>query len=136
MVWSTQWQSFLLTQGNLLSGVSRQQENEECEGGDEDAGDEQVQSVVERPPPHHHGEGHVGVRLLTAVIETLVPPPGNLCKQNTNKQDLHAILTDRTHEAADCSSYTIFASDAAVLSDLRGLDSGKSEVYFKLCSDL
>lgn len=83
---SSQCQGFLLTQGDLLSGVSGQQEDKECEGGDEDAGDEEVESVVERPPPHHHGEGHVGVRLLTAVIETLIPLSRNLCKQNTDLQ--------------------------------------------------
>lgn len=78
-------QSLLLTQRDLLSGVGRQQEDEECERGDEDAGDEEVESVVERPPPHDHGEGHVGVRLLTAVVETLAPPSRNLCTQTPSQ---------------------------------------------------
>lgn len=82
---------FLLTQGDLLSGVSGQQEDEECEGGDEDAGYEKVESVVERPPPHHHGEGDVGVRLLTAVIETLVPSSGNLCEQNITNHVMYTM---------------------------------------------
>lgn len=79
----------VLTQGDLLSGVGGQQEDEECEGGDEDAGNEEVEAVVERPPPHHHGEGHVRVRLLTAVVEALVPPSRNLCKQQQQQQQSH-----------------------------------------------
>ncbi|XP_034734835.1 neuronal acetylcholine receptor subunit alpha-7-like [Etheostoma cragini] len=65
------------------------QEDEQGERGDEDAGDQQVESVVERPPPHHHGEGHVGVRLLAAVVETLAPPPGNRCRHNTTNNQGH-----------------------------------------------
>lgn len=79
------WTAWVLTEGDLLSGVGGQQEDEEGEGGDEDAGDEEVESVVERPPPHHHGEGHVRIRLLTAVVETLVPPPGNLWDNNNDR---------------------------------------------------
>ena len=60
------------TQGDLLPGVGGQQEDEQRQAGDEHAGDEQVEAVVERPAPHGDGEGHVRVRLLAAVVVQLV----------------------------------------------------------------
>lgn len=80
--------SWTLTQGDLLSRVSGQQEDKEGEGGDENTGDEEVEPVVERPPSHHNCEGHIRVRLLTAVVEALVPPSRNLCNQNTSNSNL------------------------------------------------
>lgn len=100
----TDKESWALTQGDLLSGVGGQQEDEEGEGGDEDTGDEEVEPVVERPPPHHHGEGHVRVRLLTAVVETLVPPPRNLCAQ-TGK---HRRWRQRNHKPRSSEGKMIF----------------------------
>lgn len=60
------------TQWDLLSGVSGEQEDQQGQARDEHAGDEQVEAVVEGSSPHHHGEGDVGVRLRTAVVEALV----------------------------------------------------------------
>ena len=60
------------TQGDLLPGVGGQQEDEQRQAGDEHAGDEQVEAVVEGPAPHGDGEGDVRVRLLAALVVQLV----------------------------------------------------------------
>lgn len=81
----------LLTQRDLLPRVGRQQEDQQCQRGDEHAGHEEIEAVVERPPPHHHREGHVRVRLLAAVIEALVPLAGNLW-MGGNLSSCHALI--------------------------------------------
>ncbi len=73
-----------LTQWDLLPRVGRQKEDEQGQSGDQDARDEQIEAVVQSPSPHHHGEGDVRVRLLTAVVETLVLPSWNLCETKQN----------------------------------------------------
>lgn len=75
----------LLTQWDLLPRVSRQKEDKQSQSGDQDTRDEQVEAVVEGPSPHHHGEGDVRIRLLAAVVKTLVRLSWNLCvtRQNT-----------------------------------------------------
>ena len=71
--------ALILTQWDLFPRVGRQQEDQQGQGGDEHTGEEKVEAVVEGPPAHHYGEGHVRVGLLAALVETLVPLSGNLC---------------------------------------------------------
>lgn len=77
------------TQWDLFPRVGRQEEHEQSEGGDQDAWDEQVEAVVERPSSHHHREGDVRVGLIAAFVKTLVPSTWYLCearKKQMNKQ--------------------------------------------------
>lgn len=76
-----------LTQRYLLSGVGRQQKHQQRKGGDEDAWNQEIEPVVQRPPPHDHGEGDVRVRLLTAVVELLIPPAWNLYNTHTHRSE-------------------------------------------------
>ena len=48
-----------LTQSELLARVRRQREAEDGHGGDEDAGHDEVEEVVEGAPPDLDGEGDV-----------------------------------------------------------------------------
>ena len=61
------------TERQLLPGVRREGEAEQGHAGDEDAGDDQVEEVVESPPPDPDGEGDVHVGLGTALVHDVVP---------------------------------------------------------------
>ena len=61
------------TEGQLLPGVWREGEPEDCHAGDQDAGDDEVEEVVEGPPPDLDGEGDVQVRRGAALVPHLVP---------------------------------------------------------------
>ena len=60
-------------QGQLLSRVRRGVEAEYDHAGDDDAGDDQVVEVVDRPPLDDEGEGDVQVDLRTAGVGDHVP---------------------------------------------------------------
>ena len=60
------------TERDLLSGVSREKEDQQGEARDEHAGDEQVEAVVKCPAAHGDSERHVGIGLLTAVVVQLI----------------------------------------------------------------
>ena len=60
------------TERQLLPGVRREGEAEQGHAGDEDAGDDQVEEVVESPPPDPDGEGDVHVGLRAAVVDDAV----------------------------------------------------------------
>lgn len=66
------------TQGDFLSRVSRQEEDKQGQSRDQDAWDEKIEAIVERPSEHHHGEGDVRVRFLTTAVEMLIPLSWNL----------------------------------------------------------
>lgn len=78
------WWVPLCTQRNLLSGVGGEQEDQQGQAGDEHAGYEKVEAVVERPAAHRHSVRHIRVGLLTAVVVQLV----TLCRHswNTNEE--------------------------------------------------
>ena len=61
------------TEGQLLPGVWREGEPEDCHAGDQDAGDDEVEEVVEGPPPDLDGDGDVQVRRGAALVPHLVP---------------------------------------------------------------
>lgn len=79
----------ILTQWDLLPRVSGQDKHQQSQSGDQDTWDEQVEAIVDGPPPHHQGEGDIRIRLCTAVVETLVCPPGNLCEARNNTIGWH-----------------------------------------------
>ena len=60
-------------QGQLLSGVRRGVEAEYDHAGDDDAGDDEIVEVVDRPPLDDEGEGDVEVNLRTAFVFDHVP---------------------------------------------------------------
>ena len=62
-----------LTQRELFPRVWRESESKDGHGGDEEAGHDQVEEVVERPPPHVDGEGDVHIRLGAALVDDAVP---------------------------------------------------------------
>lgn len=66
------------TQGDFLSRVSRQEEDKQGQSRDQDAWDEKIEAIVERPSAHHHGEGDVRVRFLTTAVKMLIPLSWNL----------------------------------------------------------
>ena len=61
------------TERQLLPGVRREGEAEQGHAGDEDAGHDQVEEVVESPPPDLDGEGDVQVGGGAALVPHLVP---------------------------------------------------------------
>ena len=61
-----------LTQSELLARVRRQREAEHGHGGDQQARHDQVEEVVEGPPPDLDGEGDVQVGLRAAVVDNFV----------------------------------------------------------------
>ena len=65
------------TERQLLPGVRREGEAEQGHAGDEDAGDDQVEEVVESPPPDPDGEGDVHVGLRAALVHYRIPLAGH-----------------------------------------------------------
>lgn len=63
----------VLTQGDFLPRVCREQEHEEGQGRDEHTGNEKVEAIVEGPAADGDSEGHIRVRLFAALIELLTP---------------------------------------------------------------
>ena len=57
----------------LLPTVRREIEHKYCEEGDAHAGDDQVDCVEERLPPHGDVEGDIQVGLVTARVELDIP---------------------------------------------------------------
>ena len=60
------------TERQLLPGVRREGEAEQGHAGDEDAGDDQVEEVVESSPSDLDGEGDVDVWLGTTLVHDRV----------------------------------------------------------------
>ena len=60
-------------EGQLLSGVGRGVETEYDHTGDDDAGDDEIVEVVDRPPLDDEGEGDVEVYFRTAGVGHHVP---------------------------------------------------------------
>ena len=71
-----------LTQRELFPRVRRESESKDGHGGDEEAGHDQVEEVVEGSPPDPHHEGDVKVRLGTAVVDHLIPGSGHTCEEH------------------------------------------------------
>ena len=65
------------TECELLPGVRGESEAEQGHAGDEDAGHDQVEEIVESSPPDVDGEGDVHVGLRAAVVRHAVLLPGN-----------------------------------------------------------
>ena len=63
----------LLTEAEFLPRVWRQREAEHRHGGDQQARHDQVEEVVQGPPPDVDLEGDVKVGLRTAVIRLGIP---------------------------------------------------------------
>ena len=70
---------YFLTQGEFLARVRGQGEAEHGHGGDEDAGHDEVEEVVEGPPPDLDGEGDVQVGGGAAVVPHLIPHGRHSC---------------------------------------------------------
>ena len=66
-----------LTECQLLPWVWRESEAKQGHAGDEDAGHNQVEEIVECPPADVDGEGDVHIGLRTAVVRHTVLLPGN-----------------------------------------------------------
>ena len=66
-----------LTECQLLPGVRRQREPQQRHAGDEDAGDDQIEEVVESSPSDVDGEGDVHIGLRAAVVRHAVLLPGH-----------------------------------------------------------
>ena len=62
-----------LTEGEFLPRVWGKCEAEHGHAGDEDAGDDEVEEVVESPPAYLDGEGDVQVGGRAALVPHLVP---------------------------------------------------------------
>ena len=75
-----------LTKGQFLPRVRGESEAEQGHAGDEDAGHDQVEEVVERPPPDVDGEGDVHIGLRAAVVRHTVLLPGNSWHQRIVQQ--------------------------------------------------
>ena len=71
------------TEGQLLPGVWREGEPEDCHAGDQDAGDDEVTEVVEGPPPNLDGEGDVQVGGGAALVVDSVPHRRHAWMQET-----------------------------------------------------
>ena len=71
-----------LTQRELFPRVWRESESKDGHGGDEEAGHDQVEEVVEGSPPDPHHEGDVKVRLGTAVVDHFIPGSGHTCDEH------------------------------------------------------
>ena len=71
-----------LTQRELFPRVWRESESKDGHGGDEEAGHDQVEEVVEGSPPDPHHEGDVKVRLRTAVVDHFIPGSGHTCEEH------------------------------------------------------
>ena len=69
----------LLTEAEFLPRVWRQREAEHRHGGDQQARHDQVEEVVEGPPPDHDDEGDVYVGLGAALVDNLVLLCGHAC---------------------------------------------------------
>lgn len=63
------------TQGDLLATVGWEVKHQDCEEGDEEARDDEVDCVEERKAANVEGVGDVSVDLLTAVILDVVLVP-------------------------------------------------------------
>ena len=71
-----------LTERELFPRVRREGESKDGHGCDEEAGDDEVEEVVERSPPDPHHEGDVEVRFGTAVVDHFVPGGRHSCEKH------------------------------------------------------
>lgn len=68
-----QRRTWILTKGDFLPRVCREQEHQQSQGRDEHTGDEQVETIVECPATHGHCIGNIWVWLFAAFIELFIP---------------------------------------------------------------
>ena len=71
-----------LTERELFPRVRREGESKDGHRCDEEAGDDEVEEVVERSPPDPHHEGDVEVRFGTAVVDHFVPGGRHSCEKH------------------------------------------------------
>ena len=76
-IFLTKYWGVELTECQLLPWVRGQSEAEERHAGDENTGDDEVEEIVESPPPDVDGEGDVHVGLRAAVVRHAVLLPGH-----------------------------------------------------------
>ena len=69
------------TEGQLLPGVRGQGEAQHRHRGDQHTRDDQVEEVVQRPPPDLDLESDVKIGLRTTVVHLGVPGGWNFCKE-------------------------------------------------------
>ena len=69
-----------LTEGEFLPRVRGEGEPEHSHAGDEDAGDDEVEEVVESPSAYLDGEGDVQVGGGATLVPHLVPFGRNSCR--------------------------------------------------------
>ena len=67
-----------LTECKFLPRIWGEREAQQRHAGDEDAGHDQVEEVVEGAPPHVDGERDVHVGLGAALVHDAVPLPGHV----------------------------------------------------------
>lgn len=102
-----------LTQWDLLPRLSWQNKDQQSQSGDQDTWEEQVNPVVEGPPPHHHRERDVRIRLLAAFVLFLVHFPIDRWQKNSplrnvrtfesNRSTGRSFLPTRSHSPLGCS---------------------------------
>ena len=73
-----------LTEGQFLPGVRGKGEAENSHAGYEDAGNDEVEEVVESPPAYLDGEGDVQVGGGAALVPHLVPHCRHLWEQKSH----------------------------------------------------
>ena len=71
-----------LTERELFPRVRWESESKDGHRCDEEAGHDQVEEVVEGPPPDPHHKGDVQVRFGTAVVDHFVPGSRHACEKN------------------------------------------------------
>ena len=73
-----------LTEGQFLPGVRGKGEAKHGHAGYEDAGNDEVEEVVESPPAYLDGEGDVEVGRGAALVPHLVPHCGHRWEQKSH----------------------------------------------------
>ena len=94
-----------LTQRELFPRVWRESESKDGHGGDEEAGHDQVEEVVEGPPPDPHHKGDVQVRFGTAVVDHFVPGSRHACEKHIHNSS-DALRISRITASASTLSVT------------------------------
>lgn len=84
-----QRRTWALTKGDFLPRVCGEQEYQQSQGRDEHTGDEQVETIVERPAAHSYCICDIWVWLFAAFIELLIPLARDSCMGCQRKETGH-----------------------------------------------
>ena len=95
----------ILTERELFPRVRRESESKDGHRCDEEAGHDQVEEVVEGPPPDPHHKGDVQVRFGTAVVDHFVPGSRHACEKHIHNSS-DALRISRITASASTLSVT------------------------------